>query len=71
MDSKLLWADLGAREVRDCYRLNEDFIVIHKEDAMILTPEQLKNEIIGKTDSGGGYELFAYKWKPTKKINEI
>jgi hypothetical protein len=51
--------------------LGEDFTIIHKEEVMILTPEQLKNEIVGKTDSGRGYELFAYIWKPTKKINEL
>jgi hypothetical protein len=36
---------------------------------MILTPHQLQNEIVGKTDSGRKYELFAYLWNQTKKIN--
>ena len=71
MDSNILWADLTSSEVRKCYKLGEDFEVIHKDDVMILTPEQLKNEIVGKTDSGHGYELFSYKWNPTKKINEL
>jgi hypothetical protein len=71
MDSKVQWADLTSDEVRKCYKLGEDFTVIHKEDVMILTPEQLKNEIVGKTDSGHVYELFSYKWNPTKKINEV
>jgi hypothetical protein len=71
MDSKVLWADLTSKEVRECYKLGENFEVIHKDDVMILTPEQLKNEIVGKTDSGRQYELFAYLWKPTKKISEL
>lgn len=71
MDSKVQWIDLTSDEVRKCYKLGEDFTVIHKEDFMILTPEQLKNEIVGKTDSGHSYELFSYKWNPTKKINEL
>jgi hypothetical protein len=71
IDSDIMWADLTSKEVRECYKLGENFTIIHKEDVMILTPEQLKNEIIGKTDSGGGYELFAYKWNPIKKIDEI
>jgi hypothetical protein len=71
MDSKVQWADLTSEEVRKCHKLGEDFTIIHKEEVMILTPEQLKNEIVGKTDSGRGYELFAYIWKPTKKINEL
>ena len=71
MDSDVMWADLTSDEVRKCYKLGENFTIIHKEDVMILTPEQLKNEIIGKTDSRGGYELFAYKWNPTKKIDEL
>lgn len=71
MDSRIEWADLSAEEVRKCYKLGEDFTIICKDNVMILTPEQLKNEIIGKTDSGRGYELFAYAWKPTKKVNEL
>jgi hypothetical protein len=70
-DSSIEWADLSIKEVRECVKLGQDFEVIHKDDVMILTPEQLRNEIIGKTDSGRGYELFAYKWNPTKKINEL
>jgi hypothetical protein len=71
MDSKVQWADLTSDEVRKCYKLGEDFIIIHKEDVMILTPHQLQNEIVGKTDSGRQYELFAYLWNPTKKISEL
>ena len=71
MDSNVEWADLTSGEVRQCVKLGEDFIVIHNTDAMILTPHQLQNEIIGKTDSGRQYELFAYLWNPTKKISEL
>jgi hypothetical protein len=71
MDSDVKWADLNAPEVRKCYKLGEDFTIIHKDEVMILTPDDLKNKIIGKTDSGRGYELFAYKWNPTKKIDEL
>lgn len=71
MDSDLEWADLGAKEVRECVKLGQDYIVIHGNDVMILTPYQLQNEIIGKTDSGRQYELFAYKWNPTKKRTEL
>lgn len=71
MDSNTQWADLRSDEVRKCYKLGEDFIVINGDHAMILTPDDLKNKIIGKTDLGNHSELFAYEWKPTKKINEL
>ncbi len=71
MDSNTLWLDLTAQEVRKCYKLGENFTVIYEDKVTILTPEDLRDKIIGKTDSGHGYELFAYRWNPTKKINEI
>lgn len=71
MDSNMQWLELRSDEVRKCYKLGEDFKVIYKDDVTILTSVQLKDNIIGKTDSGRGYELFAYEWKPTKKINEL
>lgn len=71
MDSKIEWADLRADEVRKCYRLGENFTIIHDRKVMILTPDDLKNKIIGKTDLGNHAELFAYEWKPTKKQNEL
>ena len=71
MDSNILWLDLTAQEVRKCYKLGESFTVIYEDKVTILTPEDLRDKIIGKTDSGHGYELFAYRWNPSKKINEI
>ena len=65
MDSNILWLDLTAQEVRKCYKLGENFTVIYEDKVTILTPEDLRDKIIGKTDSGHGYELFAYQWNPT------
>ena len=71
MDSDILLLDLTAEEVRKCYKLGENFTVIYEDKVTILTPENLRDEILDKTDSGRGYELFSYRWNPTKKINEI
>ena len=64
---KLFWADIPASEARECYAKGENFELVYNGKTTILTPDDLKNKIIGKQDSGRGYELFAYKWDP---INE-
>lgn len=65
--------DIRDYVVRECIANNESAEVHHAGDVMILTPEQLKNDVVSKSpliktkiEGGRDYYLFAYEWNPEK-----
>lgn len=65
--------DIRDYVVRQCIANGEDVEVRHAGDVMILTPEQLKNDVASKSpliktkiEGGRDYYLFSYEWNPKK-----
>ena len=69
----------GLAEVRDydvdnCISLNKSLEIIHNEESMILSPEELKTKrkSVSKTFKskmgGKSYKLYGYEWDPNDDL---
>ena len=69
------YADLIDHSVRECIQKNENYEVEYRGKVMVLTPDQLKNECLGrqyieKPKYGQTpYHLLSYKWNPINLQN--
>jgi hypothetical protein len=67
-----LWkgmADIRDYTVEDCLDKNYSLRISYDGEVMILSPEQLKNEVKAiskpiKSKFDGTYRLYSYKWEP-------
>jgi hypothetical protein len=71
------YVDLIDHSVKECIKKKENYEVEYKGKIMMLTPEQLVNECVGRQYiaepkfSDRPYHLLSYVWAPTKlKGNE-
>ena len=65
----------GLAEVRDydvhnCINLDKSLEIVHNEESMILSPEELKTErksvskVFNSKTGGKSYKLYGYEWNP-------
>jgi hypothetical protein len=68
------YADLIDHSVKECIQKNENYEVEYKGKLMILTPEQLRTQCVGRqyiAEPKFGdkpYHLLSYVWSPTKLL---
>lgn len=70
------YADLIDHSVKECIKNNENYEVEYRGKVMILTPEQLKTQCVGRQYiaepkfSDKPYHLLSYVWAPTKILDK-
>ena len=70
------YADLIDHSVKECIKNNENYEVEYRGKVMILTPEQLKTQCVGRQYiaepkfSDRPYHLLSYVWAPTKLLDK-
>lgn len=70
------YANLIDHSVKECIKNNENYEVEYRGKVMILTPEQLKTQCVGRqyiAEPKFGdkpYHLLSYVWAPTKLLDK-
>lgn len=70
------YANLIDHSVKECIKNNENYEVEYRGKVMILTPEQLRTQCVGRqyiAEPKFGdkpYHLLSYVWAPTKLLDK-
>ena len=65
-------ADIRNYDVQNCINKNENIEIIHGVDIMVLTPKELKHDVVSVSkifpskNGGREYRLVSYMWNPIK-----